>query len=86
MSKDSNSKMKLDDEGWLDEPSNRKKLIRWFYWLCGLIILTDLIFSLGWHKHAAFAEEKPFYSLRRSLLFMVFLVLVPAWQLFIFLR
>ena len=31
MSKDSNSKMKLDDEGWLDEPSNRKKLIRWFY-------------------------------------------------------
>ena len=55
--------MKLDDEGWLDEPSNRKKLIRWFYWLCGLVILADLIFSLGWHKHAAFAEEKPFYSL-----------------------
>ena len=63
MSKDSNSKKKLDDEGWLDEPSNRKKLIRWFYWLCGLVILADLIFSLGWHKHAAFAEEKPFYSI-----------------------
>jgi hypothetical protein len=63
MSKDSNSKKKLDDEGWLDEPSNRKKLIRWFYLLCGLIILADLIFTFGWHKHAAFAEENPFYSI-----------------------
>jgi len=62
MSKDSNSKMKLDDEGWLDEPSNRKKLIRWFYWLCGLIILADLVFSFGWHKHAAFGEEESLHE------------------------
>ena len=28
-----------------------------------LIILIDLIFSLGWHKHAAFAEELSLHSI-----------------------
>ena len=46
---------------WLDEPDNVRKIIRGFYWLCGLVIVADLIFTLGWHKHAAFAED---YSLR----------------------
>ena len=41
---------------WLDDPGNVGKLIRWFYWSCGLIILIDLIFSFGWHKHAAFVD------------------------------
>ena len=63
MSKDSNSKKKMEERGWLDQPANRKKMIRWFYWLCGLVILADLIFSLGWHKHAAFAEGKAMYLL-----------------------
>jgi len=42
---------------WLDQPENRKKSIRWFYGLCGFLILIDLVFSLGWHKHAAFSED-----------------------------
>ena len=61
MSKDSNSKQKLEDESWLDDPSNKKRLIRWFYFSCGLIILADFIFSFGWHKHAAFGEEQPLH-------------------------
>ena len=46
---------------WLDEPYNVRKIIRGFYWLCGLVIVADLIFTVGWHKHAAFAED---FSLR----------------------
>src|SRR6056300_609443 len=42
---------------WLDQPENKKKSIRWFYGLCGFLILIDLVFSLGWHKHAAFSED-----------------------------
>ena len=42
---------------WLDEPDNVRKIIRGFYWLCGLVIVADLIFTVGWHKHAAFAED-----------------------------
>ena len=45
----------------MDEPDNVRKIIQGFYWLCGLVIVADLIFTLGWHKHAAFAED---YSLR----------------------
>ncbi|MBG31044.1 MAG: hypothetical protein CMI31_13755 [Opitutae bacterium] len=41
---------------WLDDSANVSKLIRWFYWSCALMILIDLIFSLGWHKHAVFAD------------------------------
>jgi hypothetical protein len=42
---------------WLDQPENRKKSIRWFYGLCGFLILIDLVFSFVWHKHAAFSED-----------------------------
>jgi len=42
---------------WLDQPENRKKSIRWFYGLCGFLILIDLVFSFFWHKHAAFSED-----------------------------
>ena len=42
---------------WLDDPSNVKKLIRGFYWTCAVIILIDLVFSIGWHKHHAFADD-----------------------------
>ena len=51
-----NSKKK-EPKGWLDEPSNIRKIIKGFYWVCGLVILADVIFSLGWHKHEAFGEE-----------------------------
>ena len=47
---------------WLDQPENRKKSIRWFYGLCGFLILIDLVFSLGWHKHAAFSEDLSLYT------------------------
>ncbi len=63
MSKDSNTKNDREDTGWLDEPANVKRLIRWFYWLCGLVILADLVFSLGWHKHAAFGEGESLHKL-----------------------
>jgi hypothetical protein len=45
------------EPSWLDLPDNRKRLVRWFYGLCGFLILIDLVFSMGWHKHAAFSED-----------------------------
>ena len=45
------------EPSWLDLPDNRRRLVRWFFGLCGFLILIDLVFSLGWHKHAAFSED-----------------------------
>tara|TARA_B100000989_G_scaffold22734_1_gene14866 strand:- start:325 stop:639 length:315 start_codon:yes stop_codon:yes gene_type:complete len=50
-------KKKKEPKGWLDEPSNIRKIIKGFYWICGLVLLADFIFSIGWHKHEAFGEE-----------------------------
>lgn len=47
---------------WLDKPENIRKVIRGFYALCVLIIGADLIFSLGWHKHAALAEDSSLHA------------------------
>lgn len=63
MSSDSKNKEKQESSDWLDNPTNVKRLIRWFYWLCGIVILADLIFSFGWHKHAAFSEDSSLYSI-----------------------
>ena len=52
-----------ESKHWLDEPANVNRVIKSFYFLCVLIILIDLIFSLGWHKHAAFAEELSLHSI-----------------------
>ena len=52
-----------EPKSWLDEPKNVRKIIRGFYLLCGLVILADLVFSVGWHKHAAFKEEFSLHSL-----------------------
>ena len=41
---------------WLDDPANVKKFLRWFYWICGLIIVADVVFSIFWHKHATFSD------------------------------
>ena len=46
-----------ESPSWLDRPENVRKTIRAFYGLCILIILSDLVFSLGWHKHAALSED-----------------------------
>ena len=62
MSKGSNKKDKIEDKGRLDQPANVKRLIRWFYWLCGLVVLADFIFSFGWHKHAAFGEDQSLHG------------------------
>ena len=48
---------------WLDNPTNVRRFIRVFYILCVLVILIDLVFSLGWHKHAAFAEDLSLHSI-----------------------
>ena len=48
---------------WLDSPENIRTVIRGFYGLCALIIVVDLIFSLGWHKHAALAEDSNLHAL-----------------------
>ena len=58
---------KTQDQGnepkrWLDNPVNVRRIINGFYFLCVLILVIDLIFSLGWHKHAAFAEELSLHS------------------------
>ena len=63
MSKDSSIKQETVDQSWLDKPSNVKRLIRWFFWLCGLVILADLIFTFGWHKHAAFGEDESLHAI-----------------------
>jgi TRAP-type C4-dicarboxylate transport system permease small subunit len=42
---------------WLDDPANVQRLLRWFYWACALIVVIDVVYSLGWHKHATFGEE-----------------------------
>ena len=47
---------------WLDQPANVKRIIHGFYWLCGLVILADIIFSLVWHKHAIFKEDVSLHS------------------------
>ena len=47
---------------WLDEPSNIRKLTKLLYWLCGIVILSDIIFSFFWHKHPAFSEEFEIHS------------------------
>jgi len=57
MRKNSKIQKSRTQPSWLDQPENRKKWIRWFYGLCGFLILIDLVFSLGWHKHAAFSED-----------------------------
>jgi hypothetical protein len=63
MTSESKNKKKQEASDWLDNPTNVKKLIRWFYWLCGIVVLADLIFSFGWHKHAAFSEDSNLYSI-----------------------
>ena len=63
MSKDLSIKKETADQSWLDKPSNVKRLIRWFFWLCGLVILADLIFTFGWHKHAAFGENESLHAI-----------------------
>lgn len=57
MRKNSKIQKSRTQPSWLDQPENREKSIRWFYGLCGFLILIDLVFSLGWHKHAAFSED-----------------------------
>mgnify|MGYP001572290859 CR=1 FL=1 len=42
---------------WLDNPGNIKNFLKFFFGLCGICLLVDLIYSLGWHKHHAFYEE-----------------------------
>ncbi len=48
---------KNEPKAWLDEPSNVRKIIKGLYWVCGLVMLADFIYSFGWHKHEAFGEE-----------------------------
>ena len=63
MSKPADQKNIQEEPRWLDSAENVRKVIRWFYGLCVLVILADLIFSLGWHKHAAFAEESSLHAI-----------------------
>ncbi len=63
MNSDLKTKEKKSEKDWLDEPANVKRLIRWFYWLCGIVVLADLVFSLGWHKHAALGEDASLHTI-----------------------
>ena len=56
-------KKKKESPHWLDNAANVKKFIRGFYWLCGVVILVDIIFSLFWHKHAIFKEDVSLHTL-----------------------
>ena len=63
MNANSKTRKPKEDPRWLDHPGNVRKIIRWFYGLCGLVILVDVVFSLGWHKHAAFSEEVEIHTI-----------------------
>ncbi len=52
-----------ESKRWLDHSTNVRLLIRGLYVLCILVFLIDIIFSLGWHKHAAFAEDLSLHSI-----------------------
>jgi len=58
------SQKKKEKKRWLDDPTNVKRFLRWFYILCGCIAASQLIFVFH-HQHAEFSFEKfPwFYSL-----------------------
>lgn len=47
MSAHSKSPKPKENPRWLDHPENVRKIIRWFYGLCGLVILVDVVFSFG---------------------------------------
>ena len=50
-----------ETKSWLENSENVKDH-SWFYGLCILIILADLIFSLGWHKHAALSADSSLHK------------------------
>ena len=80
--------MKLDDEGWLDEPSQKADSL--LYWLCGLVILNDPDFQVLMQTHAAFGRggggRKALYSLETLPAFYGIFGFSAGLQLFIFLR
>ncbi len=41
----------------LNDPQNIRLFIRGFYCVCAIVMLADFIFSIGWHKHAAFSKD-----------------------------
>ena len=63
MSAKSKNLKSREEPRWLDSSENVRKIILGFYGLCTLIIVVDLIFSLGWHKHAALAEDSNLHAL-----------------------
>jgi len=51
------TKKPKEPKRWLDDPNNVKKLIRWFYWTCAILLLIDVGYSFfGGHKHPAFDD------------------------------
>jgi len=59
----SKQKGSIVSQTWRDNPENRKKTIWIFFGLCGAVLLIDLVFSLAWHKHAAFSEDVSLHAL-----------------------
>jgi hypothetical protein len=53
---DSKKKPK-ESKRWLDEPRNVTLFLKVFFWLCGICLVADLIFSLVSHKHHAFVDD-----------------------------
>ena len=77
-------KKKKESRHWLDDPANVKKLIRGLYWLCGLVIGIDIIFTLFWHKHAIFKEDVSLHTLETLPHFTEFMALLPVWVWFMY--
>lgn len=47
------------DEGkkyWFDDRSNIKRLLKWFYWICAVLLALDLVI----HRHVIHAWENLF--------------------------
>ena len=67
--------MSSHGDGWLDDPANVKKLLRVFYVLCGVVLLSEFLI----HKHGEHElESLPFFHGAYGFLGIVILVFVSV--------
>ena len=41
---------------WLDKPGNLQRLLKWFYWICGVLFALDFVI----HRHVTHPWENLF--------------------------
>ena len=48
--------MNKDKTYWLDKPGNLQRLLKWFYWICGVLLALDFVI----HRHVTHPWENLF--------------------------